>query len=224
MSFSAIAQTDFVDTGTDCQLASDSLSLVALYNSTDGANWTYTWDLSQPVSTWYGIILSEDGCNVACIDLDSSVDCRYVITHGNNLVGTIPKELGNLTKLNVLSLFSNSLVGEIPIELGNLINLNILYLGRNSLVGEIPIELGNLTNLNILALGSNNLVGEIPIELGNLTDLNILDLDNNSLVGEIPKELGNLMYRPPINRTKLVKKFVIFFDYICTARVLKVTH
>ncbi len=32
----------------------DSLALVALYNATDGANWTNTWNLNDPMSTWYG--------------------------------------------------------------------------------------------------------------------------------------------------------------------------
>jgi len=35
---------------TNC-LTNDSLALVALYNSTDGPNWTNTWDLSQSVSS-----------------------------------------------------------------------------------------------------------------------------------------------------------------------------
>ncbi len=39
------------------QSTADSLALVALYNSTDGANWTDQWDLDQPVSTWDGIYM-----------------------------------------------------------------------------------------------------------------------------------------------------------------------
>ena len=41
----------------------------------------------------------------------------------------------------------NQLTGEIPVELGGLSNLTHLYLFSNQLTGEIPAELGGLTNL-----------------------------------------------------------------------------
>ena len=110
----------------------------------------------------------------------------------NNLSGSIPAELGNLTNLAGLALENNSLSGNIPSELGNLTNLNNLTLDNNSLTGSIPAELGNLTNLLYLMLNSNSLAGSIPSELGNLTYLEFLNLGNNSLSGSIPSELGNL--------------------------------
>ena len=42
---------------------------------------------------------------------------------GNQLTGEIPAELGNLTSLIWLDLYSNQLTGEIPAELGSLSNL-----------------------------------------------------------------------------------------------------
>ena len=57
-----------------CNRFSDSLALVSLYNATNGSNWLNTWDLDQPISTWYGITLNAEGC-VYCVDLDGSVDC-----------------------------------------------------------------------------------------------------------------------------------------------------
>jgi hypothetical protein len=35
---------------------SDKTVLLKLYTATNGANWNTEWDLSSPVSTWYGII------------------------------------------------------------------------------------------------------------------------------------------------------------------------
>ncbi len=41
--------------------AQDSLALVDLYNSTDGAHWTNRWDLEAPVYTWHGVRLDTEG-------------------------------------------------------------------------------------------------------------------------------------------------------------------
>ncbi|MCH8838691.1 MAG: hypothetical protein IIA60_13000 [Candidatus Marinimicrobia bacterium] len=48
-------------------LESDSLALVALYDSTDGANWTNTWDLNTPVDTWYGVTVSGGRVTELCL-------------------------------------------------------------------------------------------------------------------------------------------------------------
>ena len=111
---------------------------------------------------------------------------------GNQLTGTIPPEIENLTNLNWLELSSNQLTGSIPPELSNLTNLTRLSLGYNQLTGEIPPELDNLSNLDWLFLQNNELTGTIPPEIGNLTDLTNLGLGSNDFTGEIPPEIGNL--------------------------------
>jgi hypothetical protein len=110
----------------------------------------------------------------------------------NEITGSIPPEIGNLTNLSELLLYNNQLTGSIPPEIGNLTNLEYLYLGYNQLTGTIPSEIGNLTNLEYLYLGYNQLTGTIPSEIGNLTNLTFLRLDDNNLTGEIPPEIGNL--------------------------------
>ncbi len=161
-------------------LESDSLALVALYDSTDGANWEYIWDLNSPVDTWSFVTVN----NGRVEKLDAP---------GMNLVGSIPPELGNLTDLQWLRLPNNDLTGSIPAELGNLNNLTILFLYYNQLTGSIPVELGNLVGLEDLNLGGNLLTGSIPTELGSLTNLSNLNLQLNQLTGSIPAELGNLL-------------------------------
>lgn len=170
----------------------DSLALVALYNVTDGPNWTNTWDLSMPMDTWYGVTLNEEGCAI-CLDMDGDPDCeRDFSTGGNNLMGTIPVELGFLDNLQKLFLSQNQLSGTIPSELGDLSNLTVLNLSENQLSGTIPIELGNLLNLTDLNLSSNQFDGNIPTQLGNLINLTGLRLSVNQLSGAIPPGLGNL--------------------------------
>ena len=75
----------------------DSLALVALYNATDGENWTriQNW-LTGNVSTWDGVYLDETG-RVILIYLKS-----------NNLTGSIPAEIGNLTNLTGFDLYDNN--------------------------------------------------------------------------------------------------------------------
>ena len=93
---------------------------------------------------------------------------------GTAMSGTIPSELGGLTNLQQLAMYSNpSLSGTIPSELGGLTDLQQLYLYSNpSLAGTIPSELGELTHLQLLDMYSNpSLSGTIPSELGGLTDL-----------------------------------------------------
>ncbi|UCH63251.1 MAG: T9SS type A sorting domain-containing protein [Fidelibacterota bacterium] len=161
-------------------IGTDSLALVALYDSTNGASWSDTWDLNTPVSTWYGVTVDSE--RVVILDL-----------HRNNLNGVIPTEIGDLTALHWLSLDRNSIVGTIPQEIGNLTSLAHLRLNENQLTGAIPTEIGNLLSLRTLRLEYNQLTGSIPDEIGNLINIwGSLDLSHNQLSGPIPTTLGNL--------------------------------
>jgi Leucine-rich repeat (LRR) protein len=160
------------------QRVQDSLVLVALYNSTNCANWHFNtnWLSSEPISTWDGITLTDNRV--------SSIHLKYY-----QLSGSIPKEIGNLTNLEYLVLGDNQLIGSIPPEIGNLTNLLTLDLSGNQLTGSIPPEIGNLTNLAALILAQNQLTGHIPKEIGNLTNLTWLILSQNQLTGFIPTKI-----------------------------------
>ena len=71
-----------------------------------------------------------------------------------------------------------ALTGSIPNNIGNLTKLTILYLDINHLSGHIPRQLGYLENLEELGLCYNTLTGSIPNCLGNLTKLTTLDLES----------------------------------------------
>ena len=187
--------------------AQDREALVALYNATDGANWTNNtnWLSNEALSEWFGV----------STDVNGRVTRLYL--HLNGLNGEIPVELGGLASLQELFLFRqwvercdpgragesdqllsprnwSSLTGNDverrdPDRAGESDQPLGTVLWGNELSGEIPTELGNLTSL---ALSRNMLSGEIPVELGNLTSLQELYLWGNELSGEIPVELGNL--------------------------------
>jgi len=70
---------------------------------------------------------------------------------GNSISGTIPTEIGTLTRLVSLALASNDLEGGLPSELGNLLDLQFLFVmpGNEWLdLGNIPLELDRLITEN----------------------------------------------------------------------------
>lgn len=163
-------------------------ALVAFFNSTNGTGWTKNtnWikddgSINDPGTefSWYGVTVVNN--HVICISL-----CY------NNLTGTLPVELENLTELQILSIYYNDINGPVLPQLGSLSKLTYLDLDGNNFSGTIPPELGNLSQLRTLWLCSNPLSGGIPLELCNLSNLEYLYLFNANLTGTIPPEIGNL--------------------------------
>jgi Leucine-rich repeat (LRR) protein len=180
-------------------------ALVALYNITNGGGWTdhSNWLVISTPNEWYGVTV--EAGHVTQLDLSSNqlsgsippqlgnlTSLKKLNLHSNQLSGSIPPELGGLTKLTYLALSWNGLTGAIPLALSNLTNLQELLLYGNGLTGSIPPELSELTNLTGLYLGANFLSGSIPPELGTLSNLTALSLYTNQLSGSIPSEMGSL--------------------------------
>ena len=162
---------------------SDREVLEAFYDATGGPDWfiSTNWLSDEPLSAWYGVTTNEEGRVVR------------LVLRSNNLSGSIPREVGRLTRLENLQVLRNRLSGPIPLELAHLTGLRRLNLFSNQLSGPIPRELGQLTNLELLHLDDNQLTGPIPPELGQLTALStMLGLSQNQLTGPIPPELGRL--------------------------------
>ena len=188
-------------------LISDCKALVAAHNHWAGqpdasaGSDVFTW--GGDITTWSGLHFSSQRVTQLWLfedqltgsiptQLGDITNLTRVYLDINQLTGNIPTELGTLTNLERLWLNDNQLTGAIPTQLGSLTNLQHLYLEDNQLTGTIPIELGSLTNLTHLGLDNNNLTGTIPTQLGSLTNLQQLYLNNNQLTGSIPTELGSL--------------------------------
>jgi len=128
-------------------------ALIALYNATNGLNWidSTNWNTTEPVSNWYGIT-TENG------------HVTGIVLNYNNLVGTIPTEIGDFSELTLLFLYNNSgITGSIPTEIGNLTNLiSLAFVWNYNMTGVIPNSITNLTNLEYLYLGYNQFSGTIP--------------------------------------------------------------
>ena len=169
---SPFPEATVIDSSVIQDAAEEKAALVALYNATNGPNWTHSdnWLSPEPLSTWHGVTTNTNG-RVTRLDLAS-----------NGLSGPIP-DLSPLTSLTSLALSFNQLTGSIP-DLSALTNLTGLYLYNNQLSGPIP-DLSPPTSLTSLALNSNQLTGSIP-DLSALTNLTGLYLYNNQLTGPFP--------------------------------------
>jgi Leucine-rich repeat (LRR) protein len=93
----------------------------------------------------------------------------------DNRFSSLPRNIGLLSNLQILSIRNNMMGGTLHSALGTLRSLKALYLNHNSFTSTIPIEFGGLTNLvDGLDLSSNSLSGQVPSELGRLTALSKL--------------------------------------------------
>ncbi|KAJ0465986.1 putative protein kinase RLK-Pelle-LRR-XII-1 family [Helianthus annuus] len=110
----------------------------------------------------------------------------------NNLHGSIPHEIGQLHRLQVLSLPKNLFTGEIPANMSSWPKLSLFNLKGNNLSGKIPNDFSSESLITIIALSNNDLTGGIPPSIGNLTSLEILALQGCQLGGIIPSSFNQL--------------------------------
>jgi Leucine-rich repeat (LRR) protein len=179
----------------------DSLALVSLYNSMNGNNWYYNnnW-LVNPVETWQGITVANNRVTEISLGM-------------NNLVGSIPEEIGNLDSLSILDLSGDSIFS-IPLSIGNLTTLDTLDLFGTKVdslpptIGELqdlkfldlsfsqihylPLEIGNLSKLEYLIVYDADLM-LIPETIGGMNSLKVLDLALNQ-ISNFPSSLGNCIH------------------------------
>ena len=160
----------------------DRAALEAVYRATGGDDWTENdnWLSAAPVGDWYGVETNEQG-RVIGLRLGGWVESeeRHV---GNGLTGSLPAELGTLSRLRWLEIAGNrELTGSIPTEFGNLVGLTALSLHGNLLSGRVPAELGSLTRLLDLDLGGNELSGPLPSTVTRLSSLRWLKLEGSGL-------------------------------------------
>ncbi|XVF82921.1 hypothetical protein PTKIN_Ptkin16aG0090100 [Pterospermum kingtungense] len=121
-----------------------------------------------------------------------STSLQYLYLSNCKIKGSIPMEIGNLSNMIVLSLFSNELSGYIPAPIGRLKYLQGLFLYNNMLEGTLSPEVCGLKGFYYLSLGANGLNGPLPTCLGNLTFLRYLSLQSNKFHSTLPSTFWSL--------------------------------
>lgn len=176
--------------------------LLELYHSTAGSQWRVTWDLSAPVSTWYGVGLQNG--RVVSLELPDN-DLTGTLPESlnglrhlwkldlsrNSIGGKVPKSIFRSGRLTVLNLQENELTGEFP-PLGKPRSLTYINLSDNALSGKLPNSLGRAKNLQWLSLSGNELSGPIPEAFGRMESLRHLEMEGNKLTGDLPRALKAL--------------------------------
>jgi hypothetical protein len=163
--------------------------LVLFYFSLNGDQWLDSGDerfliRHKSECQWAGVTCSEDEEAVISLHIPF-----------NNLTGTLPSELGHLSKLQWLNLTDNYIAGSISNTVfDQMENLYRIELSKNKLTGLIPPSLWSIPSLKFVDLSDNLLEG--PFELSedssparNLTEIR---LSNNVLEGSLPTWLSDL--------------------------------
>ncbi|KAK3036658.1 hypothetical protein RJ639_030227 [Escallonia herrerae] len=157
---------------------------------------------------WYGVTCNEaksvtainltypcllgSGAELGNLNFSCFPNLTLLFLSGCGIRGSIPNQIGMLSKLERLYLPSNSLSGNLPLSLANLTQLTRLDLRENHISGSVPVEIGYLKHLTFLDLSFNNFSGRIPSSIGNVTGLSYMNLGNNHLTGPVLSSIGQL--------------------------------
>ncbi|KAK4754147.1 hypothetical protein SAY87_002251 [Trapa incisa] len=115
---------------------------------------------------------------------------RLELTQNPLQHASLPKDIGNLTKLETLWIANSNLAGEIPDSIGKLTSLRLLDLSGNALSGRIPDTIANMESLENIILFNNQLSGELPEGISKLGALLQMDVSQNALTGSLPKNIA----------------------------------
>ncbi|CAL2229422.1 unnamed protein product [Prunus armeniaca] len=150
-----------------------------------------SWNDSLHFCNWAGVTCNRCTKRVVILKLTAQ-----------KLAGSLPKSIGNPSRLTGIDLLNNSFAGEIPQEIGRLRSLRSLNLSWNSFGGKIPSNISHCAQLRVLRLGANELIGSIPNQLSSLVNLYYVTVTRNNLTGAIPNWIGNFSYLHTLSLTE----------------------
>eukprot|EP00618_Florenciella_parvula_P032708 CAMPEP_0119474374 /NCGR_PEP_ID=MMETSP1344-20130328/5647_1 /TAXON_ID=236787 /ORGANISM="Florenciella parvula, Strain CCMP2471" /LENGTH=370 /DNA_ID=CAMNT_0007507645 /DNA_START=629 /DNA_END=1737 /DNA_ORIENTATION=+ len=126
----------------------------------------------------------------------TALDTRSVGGFNDLYTGTIPTELGLLTKVTKADLEHYcEFIGPLPTELGTLSMMHdYFYVQSNALTSTLPTQLGgafaDMSEWQGFDVSLNWLTGPIPTQYGSMTKIDAFYASANKLTGRVPSELG----------------------------------
>eukprot|EP00586_Coscinodiscus_wailesii_P004351 CAMPEP_0172481772 /NCGR_PEP_ID=MMETSP1066-20121228/7863_1 /TAXON_ID=671091 /ORGANISM="Coscinodiscus wailesii, Strain CCMP2513" /LENGTH=571 /DNA_ID=CAMNT_0013244365 /DNA_START=45 /DNA_END=1757 /DNA_ORIENTATION=+ len=159
--------------------------LLSLIQGIEGKAWALEQQGWNPndneVCSWKGVV---------CDPTDRETVIGISLAN-HRVIGTLPRELGELVSLKTIDLSQNLLEGTIPPEIAALPHLEELSLNQNLLSGYVPLFGSRV--LQELKLANNGLYGSLPSDIGERHErLTFLDLTGNSMHGKIPESIGQM--------------------------------
>ena len=158
------ALTRFTSTEEPDVPESERTALIDFYNATGGDNWinNSNWDTSTPVDTWYGVSTTTTALSGQPFEDGEEHVWGINFFQNNNLTGTLPTELGALTKLRTIIIRDGSLTGNIPEVVYDLPDMLQIQLFNLPMSGAISPNVQNLSNLQVLDIRGSNFSGPLP--------------------------------------------------------------
>ncbi len=166
-------------------------ALIQLYASTTrNGPWTSNcgWDtigtgsMSNPC-TWPAI-----KCGPAYkvgLNFYSSVT-SFSIYVSNNMVGTLPNSIGNLTQMQIFIIYLNSISGTIPSSVGNWKLLLEFSFYEVPVTGTLPQEVKLWKNLQFIELYSCSITGSLDAVYSSWRNLTYISLSYVPISGTLP--------------------------------------
>ncbi len=212
------------------------IALLSLYEAAGGPYWKNNsgWDFERSTpcsgSAWFGVECAErDVVSLSFLAEPVFKSILYVtepndehhpimqalIGTGNNLTGTLPRELFDLPTLtgDLILQFNEGLSGTIPTQVGRLSNMRGYFaIPGGQLSGSLPTEVGLLSHLTEgFAVGTNQLSGTIPDELGRLRRLGHFESTERSRARGAAISFGHNRFRQgvPGSVARLPKVFTV---------------
>jgi len=128
---------------------------------------------------WRAADKAPDQAEQAATRLQADLAAAEKLDLSNSDLTKVPAYVFGQFRLTELNLSHNRLIGALPAEIRQLTKLQVLDVSGNLMTG-VPAEIGQLSELRRLDLSNNRLTG-LPQELGDLKNLEELDLSGNSV-------------------------------------------
>jgi Leucine-rich repeat (LRR) protein len=209
-----LLEDSFLDMYSDARLL-QRYALATFYYSTHGEDWFFqtNWLSDMDECFWYSRS-PQSPCDIdgglQNLELDynningelppelgllsDSLE-RIVLRGGPNSVtsGTLPSELGYLTKMANFFIRGNHFAGSLPYQLGRWTALEQFDISGNRFTGTLPPSLfANAVQLSFIDISNNRFTGSLPTQVGNMEKCQRFIIENNMITGAIPTEIGDL--------------------------------